>query len=294
VRALVIAASGQVGAALSASLAARGHAVVGTHHRVAAPGTRPLDLTDPAAVAALMAEVEPDWVFCPAGLTHVDYCEDHPDEAWRINCDGPAAAARLAGQRGAAFVYYSTDYVFDGRGGPYCEEDPPNPLSVYGQSKLAGERAVLAAAPRALVIRTAVVYGPEPQGKNTVYQLLRRLRAGQCVPVPADQRSSPTYNQDLAEASVELVERDVRGIVHVAGPRVVDRYTFAVTACQVFELDPSRVVPRPTPALGQRAQRPLAAGLRIDRARAVVRTPLRDPVAGLMAMREALGVVGSA
>lgn len=288
-RALVLGASGQVGATLAACLAARGHAVVGTHHRVPGPGTRPLDVTDPGATAALIAEVGPDWVFCPAGLTHVEYCEEHPAEAWRVNCEAPAAAAAAAARQGAAFVFYSTDYVFDGRAGPYAEEDSPNPLSVYGRSKLAGERAVLTAAPRALVIRTAVVYGPEPQGKNTVYQLLRRLRAGEPVRVPADQRSSPTYNQDLAAASVDLVERDVTGILHVAGPRVVDRYAFALTACQVFGLDPARVIPVATAALGQRARRPLAGGLRVDRVQRLLATQLRDPRAGLEAMRRALG-----
>jgi dTDP-4-dehydrorhamnose reductase len=288
-RALVIGASGQVGAALSSRLTARGHEVIGTHHRVPQPGTRLLDLTDGDATGRLIAALGPDWVFCPAGLTLVDYCEDHAAEAFRANRDAPAVAAQAAAASGAGFVYYSTEYVFDGATGPYGEDERPNPLSVYGQSKLEGERAVRDVNPRAVVVRTTVVYGPEPQGKNFVYQLLRRVRAGERVTVPADQRSSPTYNQDLAAATVELVEGGLTGVWHLAGPLRLDRHAFAVAACQVFGLDPALIVAVTTAALGQRAPRPLDAGLRIDRARSRLTTPLRGPREGLEAMREALG-----
>ncbi len=287
-RALVIGASGQVGAALSASLTARGHSVVGTHAKTPAPTTCPLDLTDAAATERLIADTAPEWIFCAAGLTHVDHCESAPDEAYRLNRDAPAAAAGVAARRGARFIYYSTEYVFDGEAGPYAEADRPNPLSVYGRSKLEGERAVLAAHPRAVVIRTTVVYGPEPQGKNFVYQLLRRLRAGERMVVASDQRSSPTYNEDLAAASVELAEQGVAGVVHVAGPVIVDRYGFAQVACAIFDLDPGLLAPAPTAELGQRAARPLNAGLRIDRARALLTGRLRGPDEGLNAMRRAL------
>jgi dTDP-4-dehydrorhamnose reductase len=287
-RALVIGASGQVGAALQTRLTARGHTVTGTYHRVPQPGLQPLDVGDIAGVERLIAETTPDWVFCPAGLTHVDFCEDHPQEAFRANRDAPAAAARAAAGARAGFIYYSTEYIFDGVAGPYGEDDPPRPLSVYGRSKLEGERAVRAANPNALVVRTSVVYGPEPQGKNFVYQLLRRARAGEPITVPADQRSSPTYNQDLAAATVEAVERALTGVLHLAGPTVLDRHAFALAACEVFGLDPGRVTPVTTAALGQRAARPLNAGLKIERARGLLGTLLRGPKQGLGAMREAL------
>ncbi|MGH7310968.1 MAG: SDR family oxidoreductase, partial [Candidatus Rokuibacteriota bacterium] len=271
-----------------ACLSARGHSVIGTHAQTAAPATRRLDFTDAVATKRLIAETTPDWIFCAAGLIHVDYCEDAPDEAYRANRDAPAAAARAASGRGARFVYYSTEYVFDGAAGPYAETDTTNPLSVYGRSKLEGERAVLQADAGALVIRTTVIYGPEPQGKNFVYQLIRRLRAGERMVVAVDQRSSPTYNEDLAAASVELVERGVGGVIHVAGPAIVDRYAFARAACEVFGLDAALLAPAPTAQLRQRAARPLDAGLRIDRARALLRTPLRAPREGLEAMRAVL------
>ncbi|MBI2203481.1 MAG: SDR family oxidoreductase [Candidatus Rokubacteria bacterium] len=288
-RALVIGASGQIGAALTRALASRGHQVTGTYAHVASPGTVPLDLADTAATARLIETVAPDWVFCPGGLTHVDGCERDADAAFRINRDGPTAAARAAAACGAGFVYYSTEYVFDGRGGPYGEDDPVSPISVYGVSKLEGERGVRAGNPRALVIRTTVVYGPDPQAKNFVYQLVRRLRAGERMKVPTDQVSSPTYNVDLAAASVELVERGAAGVLNVVGDTVLDRYAFAQRACDVFGLDATLLDPVTTAELGQVAKRPLQAGLRIDRARAMITTPLRGPVEGLRAMRDVLG-----
>jgi len=287
-RALVIGGSGQVGAALEKILVARGHTAVATHHQVARPGTIHLDVRDAAAIARVITDVEPDVIFCPAGLTVVDFCEDHPDEAFEANCEAPARAAALAAERSAAFVFFSTEYVFDGRAGPYAEDDPVAPLSVYGRSKLDGERAVMAANVRSLVVRTTVVYGEEPQGKNFIYQLRRRAAAGETSKVPADQRSSPTFNVDLATATVELVERATRGVVHVAGPSVIDRYAFARMACDVFELDTRLVVPVATADLQQRAARPLNAGLRIDRVRRQITTPLHDPAAGLAAMRATL------
>lgn len=287
-RALVIGASGQVGSALGACLDAHGHAWTGTHARSPRPGLLPLDLADLEAVQRAVAKSGADWVFCAAALTHVDYCEEHPAEAYRLNRDAPAAVARAAASQAAGVLFYSTEYVFDGTAGPYGEDDPVNPLSIYGRSKLEGERAVLAENRRAVVVRTTVVYGPEPQGKNFVYQLLRLLRAGEPMRVPSDQVSSPTYNADLAAASVELAERDLRGVYHVAGSSVLDRFTFARLACQVFGLDASLLEPVPTAALGQRAARPLTAGLRIDRARAVLTTPLRGAGEGLSAMRSAI------
>jgi dTDP-4-dehydrorhamnose reductase len=288
VRALVIGASGQVGGAIVARLAERGHEVVGTHHGQPQPGTRPLDLTDAPATERLIAESQPDWVVCPAGLTHVDYCESHPDEAMAANRDAPAAAARVAAKRGAGFVYFSSEYVFDGTAGPYTEDDPVNPQSVYARSKLEGERRAVEENPRTIVIRTTVVYGPERQGKNTVYQMLHRARAGEPIRVPRDQRTSPTYNIDLAAATVELIERDFRGLLNVVGPEVLDRHAFALEVCAAFDLDAGRVEGVTTESLRQPARRPLSAGLVIDRARALLRTPLRGPREALADMRRVL------
>jgi dTDP-4-dehydrorhamnose reductase len=287
-RALVIGASGQVGGALAEALVGRGHTVLGTHARVASPGTRPLDLTDRVALERVLGEFAPDWIFCAGALTNVEQCEDRPEDAARINRDGPRAAAQAGARIGAGFVFYSSDYVFDGRAGPYAEDDPARPLSVYGRSKWEGEQAVRDASTRVLILRTAVVYGPERQEKNFVCQLIRRCRARERMSVPTDQTSSPTYNRDLAAASIELAERGVTGVWHVAGTSVLDRYAFAILAADVFELDAALIVPVSTGSLGQRAPRPLRGGLRVERAQRILRTRLRPAREGLETMRDAI------
>lgn len=272
---------------MSRHLSARGDVVTGTHRRARAAGTVSLDVADHAATRNLIEQAAAEAVFFAAGSTHVDGCEADPALAFVTNRDAPAAAARAARTR-AAFVFYSTEYVFDGVAGPYAEADPVRPLSVYGRSKQEGEAAVLDANPDALVIRTTVVYGVDPQAKNFVYQVLRAARSGARMKVPADQRSSPTYVEDLADASLALVDKRVSGIFHVAGPDVVDRYAFARTICEVFGLDPGFVEAVGTDSLGQTAPRPLNAGLRVDRV-AGLGIALRRPADGLVAMHAALG-----
>jgi dTDP-4-dehydrorhamnose reductase len=287
-RALVIGASGQVGAALLCALRVRGHDAVGTWAHHAYPGLVPLDLADGAALERLLADGRPDWVLCPAALSHVDYCEEHPDEAFAVNVHAPLAAARAAARAGSGFVYYSSDYVFDGVGGPFVEEQAPRPLGVYGRSKAAGERAVLGALDRALVVRTSVVYGPERQEKNFVYQLIRACRGGAGFRPAVDQRASPSYNEDVATATVECCEREERGIWHLAGADTLDRMAFARLVCRVFELDGSRLAPATTAELGQKAARPLDGGLDVGKARRLLKTPLRGAEDGLRAMKAAL------
>jgi dTDP-4-dehydrorhamnose reductase len=120
------------------------------------------------------------------------------------------------------------------------------------------------------VVRTTVVYGPEAHGRNFAYQLATRLGRGEPMRVPEDQVSSPTYNRDLAEGLVALVDAGVTGVVHVAGPEILDRATFARRLAAGMGLDPGLVVPVPTAALGQVAPRPLDAGLRTNRLRTLV------------------------
>jgi dTDP-4-dehydrorhamnose reductase len=291
-RALVIGASGQVGAVLLRVLAARGHEAVGTWAHHAYPGLVRLDLADTGALERLLGEHRPDWVLCPAALSHVDYCEEHPDEAFAVNVHAPLAAARATARAGAGFVYYSSDYIFDGVGGPFVEEAPPRPLGVYGRSKAEGEAAVLGALDRALVVRTSVVYGPERQEKNFVYQLIRACRGGQGFRPAVDQRASPSYNEDVATATVECCEREERGIWHLAGADTLDRMAFSRLVCRVFELDGSRLTPATTAELRQKAARPLDGGLDVGKAGRLLKTPLRGAEAGLRAMKAALAAGG--
>ncbi|MGO9463718.1 MAG: SDR family oxidoreductase [Isosphaeraceae bacterium] len=268
-RAVVIGGSGQIGGWLLRVLAQRGHHAIGTYASVPFPGLLHLDAGNREAAASWLKAQTPDVVFYPAGFTWVDGCERDPAPAYAANLEEPLNLARTAAAEGARFVYFSTDYVFDGAAGPYDEESPTNPLSVYGQSKRDAERALADELGDAqLTVRTSWVFGPERQGKNFAYQLARALADGQRLVCPGDQISSPSYGPDVARAVVLLAEARQSGLIHVVGPEIMDRPSFARAIATAFGLDPSLIDSRPTASLGQDARRPLRGGLltpRLDR-----------------------------
>jgi dTDP-4-dehydrorhamnose reductase len=268
-RALVIGASGQVGREASAALRAAGLDVVGTSASRPAPGLVPLDLRRLDEARVTVRDAAADLVVLASALTAVDRCEEEPELARAMNAEAPAAIAEAARASGGRTVFLSTEYVFDGRAGPYDEDAPPSPVSVYGRTKLEGERAVLRADPANLALRTTVVYSFHPGDKNFVMQLDALLGAGRRMRVPHDQVSSPTYAPDLGRAIATLASGTARGVLNAAGPDVLGRYDFAVRAARILGLDPALLDAVPTTALAQKAARPLSAGLRTERLRAL-------------------------
>lgn len=285
-RHLVLGATGQVGQALTETLVARGETVFGTGYRH--PSDLTVDLGDTGAVRAVLDSVSPDVVWVVGAYTHVDGCEADPERSARVNRDGPRAAATWAAAHGARLVFYSTDYVFDGISGPYGEDDAPHPLSVYGMHKRAAETTVLKRLPsRGLVIRTAWVYSWEPEPKNFMQRLALNLARGDTARIPDDQWGNPTYAPDLAEASVDLLERGLSGVVHVAGETIMTRLAFARLIAESFGLSPGAVTGVPTATLGQAAPRPLRAGLKVERCRQAIGRVPRGPDAVLPLLAQA-------
>lgn len=293
-RVLLVGASGQIGGHLARLFGGGGHEVIGTYATVEVAGLRLLDLDDAASLEAIVAEVAPELVVVAAGWTWVDGNEADPAASQRRNCDHPLLLARAAAAQGARFVTYSTDYVFDGAAGPYREEDPRAPLNVYGRAKAALEDGLAELGSAALCLRTSTVYGPERQGKNFVYQLVRRVRAGQPFRVPTDQVASPSYGPDVAAATLALIEQGASGIWHATGPDALSREDFAREVCAVFELDPSAIEYLPTSALAQDAARPLSAALDTSKLKAagIVIRGVREGLEALQ--REAVAESGYA
>jgi dTDP-4-dehydrorhamnose reductase len=258
---LVVGASGQVGTQVLRILPS-GSAIPTSRH-AQKPGWTSLDLATVSEAEAeeLAHRFEIAAIYCIGAMTHVDGCESTPELARRINCEGPAILAAAAAKHGARFVYFSTDYVFNGRNGPYAEDEPGDPIGAYARSKWLGELAVQNAHPTALVIRTTTVYGPDLNGKNFLYSLRKGLAGTKPFRVPADQISTPTYNIDLAAAVVALAESGAQGVFHVAGPDVVSRLEFARRAAAVMGLDPANLSGVSTADLAQIAARPLQGGL---------------------------------
>lgn len=261
-RILVLGASGQLGAALCRQL---GPAAIPAARRPPSPDWVNLDLsTLTEAPIGLVERFGLTAIICSAGATDVERCES--DHAWAdaANHLGPLALSRAAAHANIPFVFYSTDYVFPGtpeNPGPYREDAPTHPLSVYGGTKREGEVEILNTNPSALVLRTTTVYGPDPQGKNFLYTLRRLLSSGTTMRVPVDQLATPTYNEDLAAATLALLRDGHSGLFHAAGPEMLSRIDFARLACKLLSLDDSLLIPLTTPELNQRAARPLIGGL---------------------------------
>jgi dTDP-4-dehydrorhamnose reductase len=217
-----------------------------------------LDVRDHDEVVRMLVPLEPDVILHLAAMTSVDGCQAEPGRASETNVLGSFNVAAAARRSGARLVALSTDYVFDGeKGAPYDERDRPNPLSVYGWTKLAGERAAEAVAPDLLVVRTAWVFG---SGTDFLSRAVRELRAGEEVGGIVDQVGSPTHVLHLAERLLPLVESDVRGIVHLAGPEATTWHDVLVRAKLAGGLA-GDVVEQKADEVGRPAPRPANSSL---------------------------------
>ncbi len=223
---LITGARGQLGIALSASLPQQVDAT--------AIDLQELDLTDAAATGRYVETLRPDWVINCAAYTAVDKAESEPELAYRVNRDAAHHLARAARGCGARIVQISTDFVFDGRkSSPYLPSDTPNPLGIYGRSKLEGEFAVANATEGdGLIVRTAWLYSAH--GNNFVKTMLRLMQERSELKVVADQVGTPTSADALARAIWKLIEGDAPGgIHHYSDAGVASWYDFA---CAIREL----------------------------------------------------------
>jgi dTDP-4-dehydrorhamnose reductase len=249
-----------------------------------------LDIAEEASVADAFARVRPDAALNCAGWTDVDGAETHSEGAHAVNATGAGNLARAAADADIPLVHVSSDYVFDGeacmdRSGaprPYLESDPTGPRSVYGQSKLAGEREVLGASARHTVARSAWLFGIG--GRNFAETMLTLAGERDAVQVVSDQIGCPTWTGHLAPALLGLIEREVTGLVHLAGTGHVSWNGFAVeifrqaeVACRVEETTTEQM-PRPAP-------RPAWSALESERGEVLPLPPWQDGLAGFLAAR---------
>jgi dTDP-4-dehydrorhamnose reductase len=245
---LVVGANGMLGQDLMALLGGRGHGI----------DIADIDITSPESVLEVIGRLKPAVVVNCAAYTDVDGCESDPETAMAVNGEGVAYLAMACREIGALLVQVSTDYIFDGgKGTPYVEDDAPSPLSIYGESKLAGEMNATFC-PEYLIVRTQWLYGLH--GKNFVETMLRLGAEKDHLSVVDDQIGSPTWTVDLSRAIVALIDSGCRGTYHAANSEYCSWNGFAKAIFEEAGLNVA-VKPMTTTELNRPAKRPLYSTL---------------------------------
>lgn len=265
----LIGADGQLGTDLVSALA--GHEVV--------PLFWPkFDVTKPEEAAAVLAEIRPDTVINTAAFHRVDECEDRADMAFAVNAFAVRDLARTCRDLGAALVFFSTDFVFDGaKRSPYREEDRPGPQSVYAASKLAGEHFARTFGGKVFVVRTCGLFGKAgclEKGRNFVETMLHLASIGRVpIRVVNDQIITPTPTAELASRIVELISTDAYGLYHMTAEESCSWYEFARAIFEIAGMDSGIVVPVDSTSFGSKARRPAYSVLENARMKALGLTP---------------------
>jgi dTDP-4-dehydrorhamnose reductase len=217
------------------------------------------DILDRKLGEKIFSRYQPDILINLAAITNVDACEDASELAYRVNVEGAGVLADLCGKYNVRLLHFSTDYVFDGTSTrAYTEEDTPNPLSVYGRSKLLGEKKVLESRPSSLVIRTEWIYGKG--GENFISKVTKIAREKNRVEVVDDQTGAPTFAQDLAEPLKALIDQNRSGIYHVTNSGACTWFQFTKEIFSILHIDVP-CLPISSAQVQRRAKRPACSVL---------------------------------
>lgn len=238
------------------------------------------DVTNFHQLGQAIREVQPDVVIHCAAKTNVDMCETSAVSATNVNFGGTFGLTQVFTDK---IVYISTDYIFDGEAGPYSEDAKPNPISIYGWSKLGGELAIKNSGnPAHLIVRTTVLF--DWNSNNFVTKVIDQLLQGKIVELPDQLYGSPTYVPHLAEAIMAAIDRDLTGIINLGGSMVISRYIFGQEIARLLNKPVELIQPG---LIVGRAPRPRLAGLRTDKAH-ILRLPIYNPLDGVKEVINAL------
>jgi dTDP-4-dehydrorhamnose reductase len=262
---LITGASGLYGSKLAELASARSYEVYSGYSR-----DQPVygislqfDVSDKNRVEKAIKKINPEVVVHAAALTNVDNCEMNKELAWKINVEGTRNIAEAAKKSYAFLIYVSTDYVFNGETGQYKETDKPDPINYYGFTKLKAEELVKNLIDKYCIARTSVIYGSTPAiGKvNFALWILDKLKKNERAKVVTDQWNSPTLNTNMAEMTLEIIERKLTGIFHLSGETRISRYDFAKQIAEKFNLDSSLITPTTRAEFSWAAKRPKDSSL---------------------------------
>jgi len=230
---------------------------------------RELDVTDASATDRIFSEVKPDVVIHTAAMTQVDQCETERELCWTANVTGVENVILACEKNNTHLIHVSTDFIFDGSYGPLDESAIPNPVNYYGESKLAGEKAIQKSNVRWAILRTVLVYGisPDMNRSNIVLWVKKSLEDKKTINVVNDQWRTPTLAEDLAMGCYLAASKKATGIYHISGEEMMTPYEIAIATADFFKLDKSLIKPADSTTFKQPAIRPPKTGFIITKAK---------------------------
>ena len=247
-----------------------------------------MDIRDEINVNDVITRLKPDVVVNTAAMTNVDQCETDRDECIKLNVDAVRYLSVACAKNDCFLVHLSTDFIFDGENGPYKEDDVPNPISFYGQSKLDAEQVIQESECRWAMLRTVLVYGITPgmSRSNIILWVKNSLEAGKELKIVDDQWRTPTLAEDLAMGCYLAAVKEAEGIFNISGKDMLTPYDMAMKTCDYFDLDKSLITKVDGSIFSQPAKRPPKTGFVLDKARKVLGY---DPVS----FDEGIGILAS-
>lgn len=279
-RLLITGGSGLLGSKIASIAVQKGYKTYSGYNKHEATKGTPikLDICNKQAVKKAFKRIKPEVVIHAAALTSVDKCEKNKELAWNVNVEGTKNILESSELHNAFILYVSTDYVFSGEEGMYKEKDKPEPINHYGLTKLEGEKLVKASNIEWCVARPSVIYGSTPAaGKvNFALWVLNNLKNRESMRIITDQRVSPTLNTNLAEMILEIIERKLTGIYHLAGATQLNRYEFATRIAETFQCDKTLISSAKSSEMKWLAIRPRDISLNVEKAlRTLKNKPLK-------------------
>ncbi len=246
-----------------------------------------IDMTDPRALSGALVETSPDIIINCAALSDVDRCQREPELARLINTEAVSQMANFSAAKRRFLIHISTDYIFDGKAGPYPEDAAPNPINFYGRTKLEAEETVSTSGCEHVIIRTNHVFGNLPDGPSKLLRwLLDAGPEGRKIMAASDQYNNSTWAGNLADAICEVIESSFRGVINVGGADYLSRYEFALLGAAILGIERDLVVKTALDTLEMDAPRPLRAGLALDKMKRTLKTSPLGVAAGLALARD--------
>lgn len=250
-----------------------------------------VDISNRNEIKKVIYDFCPDFIINAAAYTNVDKSESERELAWKINVKGVEYLSETARVLDSHLVHISTDYIFDGKSGPYTENDIPNPLGYYARTKLASENVLKLSGSKNTILRTNVLYGTAKFSRpDFVKWVVDSLRAGKEIKIVDDQINNPTFIDDLVQGVNKIVELRKEGIYNIGGDEFLNRYDFTIIIANYFNLDKSLIKKIKTEELNQPARRPLKSGLITIKAQSELGYKPHTILQSLELMKQELGL----